>query len=79
MSYENSIVFQIRNTILFSQNIYTFCQKLTYFSAKTYLRFEKNGGTIYEKRRYDLPKTYIRFFKKLPSSYFLRIMSCYKS
>ena len=52
MSYENSIVFQIRNTILFSQNIYTFCQKLTYFSAKTYLRFEKNVGTIYQKPIY---------------------------
>ena len=79
MSYENSIVFQIKNTILFCQNVYTFCRKPTYFLAKTYIHFEKNGGTIYEKRRYDLPKTYIRFFKKLPSSYFLRIMSCYKS
>lgn len=79
MSYENSIVFQIRNTILFSQNIYTFCQKLTYFLAKTYLRFEKNVGTIYKKRRYDLPKTYICFYKKLPTNHFLQIMVCYKS
>lgn len=52
MSYENSIVFQIRNTILFSQNVYTFCRKLTYFLAKTYLRFEKNGGTICQKPIY---------------------------
>lgn len=79
MSYENSIVFQIRNTILFSQNVYTFCRKPTYFLAKTYLRFEKNGGTIYEKRRYDLSKTYIRFLKKVPTNHFLRIMVCYKS